>query len=220
MPGANSIQSAQQATACQTNLRQIHTALEAYRATNGTYPPAYSVDGNNRPMHSWRVLILPYLQLSPLEQMFVDQYDYTQPWDSSQNMRVSNRMPAVFQCPADTANVGSDTNYMAIVGPQSIFRAAKGVQMGQIVDDHSATLLIVETVGQMVPWTKPTDIAVATLAAGINSSSGQGISSSHPGGVHALMVDGTIRFLPQSTPASDIKGLSTIAGGELVPLSE
>src|SRR5262245_2481223 len=46
---------------CGINLKQIGLALEQYRDTYRYFPPAYVADANGRPMHSWRVLILPYL---------------------------------------------------------------------------------------------------------------------------------------------------------------
>jgi len=36
-------------------------ALFNYHDDYGSYPPAYIADESGRPMHSWRVLILPYL---------------------------------------------------------------------------------------------------------------------------------------------------------------
>ena len=42
-------------------LQQIKLALENYRQANGCYPPQYLADKFGRPMHSWRVLIWPYL---------------------------------------------------------------------------------------------------------------------------------------------------------------
>ena len=46
---------------CTNNLKQIAAALQAYHQANGCFPPAYIADKSGKPMHSWRVLILPYL---------------------------------------------------------------------------------------------------------------------------------------------------------------
>src|SRR5262245_29474808 len=43
------------------NVKQIGLALLNYREKYGTLPPAYIADEARRPMHSWRVLILPFL---------------------------------------------------------------------------------------------------------------------------------------------------------------
>ena len=54
--------------ACKDNLRQIGLALSAYHEEYGSFPPAYIVDAAGRRMHSWRVLILPYLGQSNRKQ--------------------------------------------------------------------------------------------------------------------------------------------------------
>src|SRR5262245_3382414 len=47
---------------CLNNLKQIALALHNYDATYGSLPPAYIADASGKPMHSWRVLILPFLE--------------------------------------------------------------------------------------------------------------------------------------------------------------
>src|SRR5438034_4458712 len=48
------------------NLRQLGIAMHEYHDVHGRFPPAavYSKDG--RPLYSWRVLLLPYLDQSKL----------------------------------------------------------------------------------------------------------------------------------------------------------
>src|SRR5260370_743998 len=46
---------------CKNNLKQIGLALHNYHDVYGSFPPAYFVDASGKPMHSWRVLILPFL---------------------------------------------------------------------------------------------------------------------------------------------------------------
>src|SRR5688572_33251458 len=48
------------------------------------FPPAYVADSNGTPMHSWRVLILPYIEANHI----YDRYDQTQPWDSATNRQL------------------------------------------------------------------------------------------------------------------------------------
>ena len=49
---------------CQSNLHNVEFALLEYERVHGTLPPGYTVDSNGRPLHSWRTLILPYLERS------------------------------------------------------------------------------------------------------------------------------------------------------------
>ena len=45
---------------CVNNLKQIALALHNYEEVYKVLPPAYTVDAQGRPLHSWRTLILPY----------------------------------------------------------------------------------------------------------------------------------------------------------------
>src|SRR5262245_6205217 len=47
---------------CTNNLKQIALALYNYEQEHKVLPPAYTVDATGRPLHSWRTLILPYLE--------------------------------------------------------------------------------------------------------------------------------------------------------------
>ncbi len=48
-------------TQCAANLERILAAMQAYHQKHGHLPPAYSQDQDGQPLHSWRVLLLPYL---------------------------------------------------------------------------------------------------------------------------------------------------------------
>src|SRR5690606_28292508 len=61
---------------CQNNLRQVVLALHGYHVDHGCFPPAYVADAAGRPMHSWRVLVLPYLE----EQDLYAAYNFAEPW--------------------------------------------------------------------------------------------------------------------------------------------
>ena len=56
------------------NLTRISDALHYYRREHGEYPPAYTCNSDGRRMHSWRVLILPYLGY----QNIYDAYDFNE----------------------------------------------------------------------------------------------------------------------------------------------
>ncbi|MEO8497518.1 MAG: DUF1559 domain-containing protein, partial [Planctomycetota bacterium] len=74
---------------CQSNLIQIGMALRAYEAAHGTLPPAYIPDASGKPMHSWRVLILPYLN----EDGLYRRYNFDEPWDGPNNLQLAGHMP-------------------------------------------------------------------------------------------------------------------------------
>jgi hypothetical protein len=55
-----------------------------YLSSRGTFPPAAILDEDGRSMHSWRVLLLPYLP----QNVFYDQYELNEPWNGPNNQRL------------------------------------------------------------------------------------------------------------------------------------
>ena len=52
------------------NLKQIALAMHNYHDVHRTFPPAYQADASGKPLLSWRVLILPYLEQDALYREF------------------------------------------------------------------------------------------------------------------------------------------------------
>src|SRR5258708_3361414 len=61
LPAPRSARPAARRAQCNNNLKQIALALQNYEQAHKALPPAYTVDAEGRPLHSWRTLILPYL---------------------------------------------------------------------------------------------------------------------------------------------------------------
>src|SRR5262245_5872973 len=64
-------------TQCKNNLKLIALALHQYEADYHALPPAYTVDRYGNPLHSWRTLILPYLD----QQALYNSIDLSKAWD-------------------------------------------------------------------------------------------------------------------------------------------
>src|SRR5262245_48474313 len=69
---------------CRTNLWQLGLALHNYYNEHGHFPPPYVADAAGKSMHSWRVLILPYLGRQDL----YDAYDLNEPWNGPSNRKL------------------------------------------------------------------------------------------------------------------------------------
>ncbi len=80
------------ASVAQCPLNQLMLGLHNYHDVYGSFPPACVKDDRGRPLHSWRVLILPYIN----EQALYEQYDFSVPWNSPHNSRLNDRMPDMF----------------------------------------------------------------------------------------------------------------------------
>ena len=190
---------------CVNNLRQIALALHLYEQDYKVLPPAYTTDAIGRPLHSWRTLILPYLEQRELYQTI----DLSKPWNDPANAKALETSLYCFHCPAVTGP-GNMTTYLAIVAPEGCFHLKKPRDLAEITDAHGSTLLVIEAAeGHAVPWMTPTD-ASESVVLGI----GMDGKLHHAGGTNGCFVDGSVRFLSESTPAEVLRAMVTISGNE------
>jgi hypothetical protein len=200
------------------NEKQILLALHNYHDVNQTFPPAYIADKDGKPMTSWRVLILPYIE----QQGLASQYDYSKPWDSPENMAVAQNMPAVYRSPFEESNPQNrtHTSYLFFGGKGSVFEKSP-VSISSIIDGTSNTIVLAEVNNSGVIWTQPTDLDAAQLDFVIRGTKdgqpGQ-LNTNSPRGLNVGFMDGSVRTLPKSTPAMDIKSAVDPADGRAVML--
>lgn len=181
LPAVQQAREAARRNQCLNNERQIALALLNYESAKGHFPPAYTTDANGKPLHSWRVLILPYLS----EQATYNQFDLTEPWDSPKNLNAARYMPPAFACPSTSTTNSSNTNYVAVVDKGTVFPpGGEGTKIEEIKDGLANTVIIVETGGAGIPWSSPDDMSIAEL---------QRLSPSHAGSMmNAAYADGHV----------------------------
>ena len=178
-----------------------------YEQHQHALPPAYTVDAKGRPLHSWRTLILPYLEHAKLYQSI----DLAKPWDDPANADAFKTVVAVYQyqCPS-SPHADNRTSYLAVVTPTSCLRPGEPRPMGEMKDGTSKTLIVIEVdADHEVPWMSPRD-ADEMLLLGLGASS----KLNHAGGVMAVMVDGSANFLALPISADKMRALISIAGGD------
>ncbi|MDR1959409.1 MAG: DUF1559 domain-containing protein [Planctomycetaceae bacterium] len=197
---------------CANNLKQLTLAMHNYHDSHLKLPPAFTVDKDGKPLHSWRVLLLPYLEHTALYKSI----RLEEPWDSEHNKQFHNQMPDLFRCPSCTAgDPKRDTAYGMIVGDKAPGRTdGKGLDMSKITDGTSNTICFAER-KTPVCWMAPEDIAFDEAVKGINQGP-DGIGSEHPGGVNVSLYDGSVRFFRQTIELDVLRALITHAGGESV----
>jgi prepilin-type processing-associated H-X9-DG protein len=138
--------------ACGNNLKQIALALHNYHDTYGSFPPAFIADENGIPRHSWRVLLLPFVEA----QGIYDQYDFSEPWDGPNNSKLLTRMPSVYSCPSSPDGARGSTYYVAVVGAQTTWPGQKPGTRAAIADGMEHTVHVIES-DYAVPWLEPRD---------------------------------------------------------------
>lgn len=202
-----------------SNLEKIAAALNAYAADHGTYPPPATRDSAGTKLHSWRVLILPYLG----EDELYDQFDLDKAWNDPANMSIGFEVPSVYRHPnAGAMGMYSESAYYLVVGPETLFPKTGPLGPDQITDDPSQTVLVVEGWPLIASnqWTEPVDLDFLTMTGKINGTAGT--VSNEPGGLlngGAAMVTADERghFLPATMAPNIFRSLVTPQGKERLP---
>lgn len=199
--------------ACVNNFKQLGLALAVYHDRRRCYPPAYLVDDQGQPVHSWRTLLTPYLERPDI----YDCYDFSRPWDAGQPQAYleflicPEKPSSLWEPPRETI-----TNYLAVVGPGTAWPGATSSKLEMFTDGATYTLLLVESSNLTPHWMAPVDLQLDSLPLAVNAMPGPSISSRHPGGAVVCFADGHVQFLVEDVSASVLSALLTIAGGETV----
>ena len=201
-------------SSCNRHLSIISMAMRNYADVYGCFPPAYVADDNGMPAHSWRVLLLPFLDRQDL----YDRYDFNEPWDGPRNRRLAHELGGkipIYNCPSDpsTWRTGG-TNYVVVTGPGTAFTDANSAQVSDFVDGVGNTVLIVEVTGTDIQWMEPRDLSLETMDFTIGYPTGNNLSSLHPRRVHVLTAAGHVWPLSPGVTEHDIRGLLSLEGGE------
>lgn len=207
LPAVGAAREAARRVQCSNNVKQIVLAMYNYQDAYGSFPPAYTVDANGKKLHSWRTLILPYLEQDALFR----QINLNEPWDSPSNAPFAQMAGKVFHCPSHAAgDLGS--SYVLVVGPKTIFDGNKGKKLFEITDGTSNTVMVVEWPGANKNWMEPTDLDLNLFV------QGAGTGGHHKGTFTAGFADGSVRSLSSTTDPGTRQAMGTAAGGEVLML--
>ncbi len=189
---ARAMEEAQQeaAQAARTNsLRQLLLAMHNYESTYRVTPFLHTADGRLSEDLSWRVRVLPFIEMADLYNSF----DLSQPWDSEKNKPLAEKMPQIY---------GKDgmTNMCWIVSEVKRF--------ADITDGLSNTICMIES-KELVPWTEAKDISLEDAEKMI-----VGLADGEK--ILVGMYDGSVRYLDNKTPKEVVRGMLTPTGGEVI----
>jgi hypothetical protein len=211
------------------NLSQLGHTLRLYHDAHDGLPPAILYDTDGKPLHSWRVLILPYME----EEKLFKEFRLHEPWDSPYNIKLLPRMPRTYAEPRRrTAKLPPyHTVFHVFVGRGSAFEEQPKPKLAdrfnsgpidlvklnrglKIPDDFpdgtEDTLLFVEA-GEPVPWTKPQELRCDT------DNPLPDLTGLFRDGFRACTVEGRYRFIRNDTPEATLRALISRNGGEPLP---
>lgn len=146
---------------CLHNMKQIGLALHNYEAQYHSLPPAYTVDESGQRLHSWRTLILPYLNQNAL----YESIDLSKPWNDPVNQMAAGTAIPTYSCPSSEGDP-TMTSYVAIVDPSSVFPGDQATKLtfDAIPDGFGNTIMVAEVSAKdAVPWMSPNDIDLQTF---------------------------------------------------------
>lgn len=190
----------------QNNLRQIALAMHNYHDTYGHLPPAYSTDKDGKPLLSWRVLILPYMEQSAL----YDRFHLDEPWDSDHNKKLLDIVIETYSAPG-SKNDHTKTNYQTVRMEGSPFEGAKGGRFAEITDGLSNTIMVVETADEKaVIWTKPDDFTPDAM------KPTAGLVGLRKGGFLTAICDGSVHTLSGAMTAKNLLNFFIRNDGNIV----
>lgn len=193
LPVSRSGRGASRRIECANHLHEIALALREYESTYGSLPPAYTVDRNGNPLHSWRTLILPFLG----EQSLYNRIYLTRAWNDPANAAVSQTIVHAYHCPEAPADI--HTTYLAVVSATGPFPKAKSRRLSELRGELENLVMVFEADhDHAVPWMSPVD-ATEELLLGINDDS----KLPHPGVMYVAFVDGRVLPVSATLPEAD-----------------
>jgi hypothetical protein len=185
-------------------LKLLAVALRDYDKKNGTLPPAAVYSPEGRPLLSWRVLVLPYLE----EDSLYRQFRLDEVWDGPHNKALLAKMPQVYEAHGGHASPERHTTYFRVfVGPGAAFEGRQGLPMSDFADGLSQTILVVEA-GEAVPWTKPDELP---FAPGRPLPALGGVFG---GGFYAAMADTSVVRIDGACSEATLRALITRKAGD------
>ncbi len=196
---------------CLTNMNLIAIAFHNLASMNEPFrfPPAAIRSKDGKPLLSWRVAALPFLDQNGL----YNRFRLDEPWDSPNNKPLLKEMPEIYAPVLPTDEPRISTYYQVFTGPGALFEDNRGPALLDIKDGTSNTFLVVEA-GTPVPWTKPEDIEYD------KKKPLPKLGRQFANGFYGAMCDGAVRYYRNNTDKDFLRALITHNGGEMISFDQ
>jgi len=138
-----------------SKLAQIRYLLLKYHENHGEFPPAQYQPDPNGPVHSWRVLLVPYTEEKSSKRY--QKYDFSQEWKSPNNLRALGDMPTFswFNCGDDNVIA----NYLTVGDgedwPIKNEWSSGGPRLALLVTKGNDRFLVFEDPDSKIHWMEP-----------------------------------------------------------------
>jgi hypothetical protein len=186
------------------NLKQIGLAMHNYHDTFNHLPTAAICDKDGKPLLSWRVAILPFIEHDKLYKEF----RLDERWDSAHNKKLLSRMPWIYKA-VRAKSADDETYYRVFTGNHAMFDMKQKINLAHITDGLSNTFMVVEA-GDAVPWTKPEELEYDP------KKKLPDLGGMFDGDFHALFGDGVVRLFRKGKKESSLRRLIVRDDGEII----
>lgn len=192
------------------NLKRLGIAMHNFHDTHKRFPAASVKDANGKPLLSWRVQLLPFLEQGTL----FGQFHMDESWDSPHNKELIKLIPPTYLAPGSKAGAGK-TNYVGINHENGIFHDGEGTPIRDIRDGTSNTIMIVEADDDhAVIWTKPDDLEFNEKKPHV------GLGKLRKDGFLAAFCDGAVQIIPAKISAETLVKLVFRADGKTINFND
>lgn len=205
LPAVQAARGAARRMNAMNSMKQLGLAMHNHHDVYRSFPDPAIRDENGKPLLSWRVKVLPFIE----EQALYEQFHLDEPWDSEHNIQLLDKMPQTYEHPGLALEPGQ-TVFQLPIGEGLIFDGKTVHGFRDITDGTSNTIMVVEAdAASAVPWTKPVDVEIDLADPAAN------LSTRNDGGFLSTFGDGSVRVIP-ALDVETLKALFTRGGGEVV----
>jgi len=172
-------------------LKQLGVALHHYHDTYSCFPPAYVLGPDGKAWHSWRVLLLPFLD----EQELYARYRFDEPWDGPHNRELQALRPGAYTSKLQQSSLKSVTTYLGVISRRTMWPANYCVKISDVTDGTSNTIMLLENANSDVVWSEPREMREKEALALLHPAGPNRPASSLPYSIPSMFADGSVRVI-------------------------
>ena len=199
------------------NLKQIGLALHNYHDTFRTFPPGGVYDRQGKGHHSWQTFLLPFVEQAETFR----RVDFNRPWNDDRNAPVFRTRIEVYEIPAQSAvsaivkrNITGGFAPSHYAGNQRVLFRNSRKRLRDILVGTSNTLFAGEVSAGFKAWGDPSNYRDPAIGLGNKPDR---FGGSHGDRTQFLLIDGSVREIPNDIDPETLRRLADPADGQPVP---